>query len=299
MHFFLLHQYKSHMVRGDIVDLTGDNEVVEVTSPNNRSTALFLRLSSEFDPNGALSPQRDLQDSLRKNFCAARVEEVVFRSTGDILRALRRCPDHSVSHLSILTHGTFYSITVGYEQLHMLGADCTSLVLLLREKLLPRASILLCACNTGKVIPLASNRTRRERLTHGIDNDLPFTTLSFVDWCYPNFANLLSMRLPGHAVFCTPNQQVRNELVLRYKYACKATGPVPVTYLSRRQTMFRYFNRDTACHFEAPEVQGLEGGGDYSRTVKRMVREYEARTRRRCNDVRRSINAYIKMKNSM
>tara|TARA_B110000008_G_scaffold259356_1_gene279111 strand:+ start:2327 stop:2695 length:369 start_codon:yes stop_codon:yes gene_type:complete len=92
---------------------------------------------------------------------------------------------------------------------------------------------LILYSNTGKVIPLASD-SKRARMTHGIDNNWPFTALSFVDWCYPNFANLLSMRLPGHTIFCTPNPQVRNELVMQYKSTCKGTGPVVKIYMQSR-----------------------------------------------------------------
>ena len=131
--------------------------------------------------------------------------------------------------------------------MHMFDRDCVAFIRLLRQKLMKRASILLCACNTGKVIH-----------QYEINNDLPLTLLSFQNWCYPNFACMLSMRLIDHPIFCTPHEQTSGELIAKFIGPCRSSLAPKIVYLSGRQSMFRYANNSsTKCNFDLPTELGI------------------------------------------
>jgi hypothetical protein len=248
------------------------------------------------------------------------VEEKVFGTSEGIITALEKYDDNTLAHVSILTHGTPYSIITGSEdapdagELAMFDPRCTEMARLLQQKLRIKASVLLCACNTGKITPLITppevvepGLVRKIRMTRGIQEDMALTLLTFRNWCYPNFASMLALRLRNHAVFCTPNEQHADELVVKYIGRCRDVAPL--IYFSRNQTMFRYLHNSTGCETYPPELDSVSdtifGGGAFKRLdageqppesiarVKGLLRAYEKNTDTRCNDTRRGINAVI------
>ena len=268
--------------------------------PLPRNHILFLRLHDAYDPNGALHAQDDLKQLFRTHCMGFHVlPEVVFRSTHDLLRAVRAVDDNSLAHVCILTHGEMFSITTGPGSMHMFDRNCVAFIRLLRRKLMRKASILLCACNTGKVV----------HGPHRVDNDLSLRLLSFHNWCYPNFACMLAMRLPDHPIFCTPHEQTSGELVAKFIGSCGASTAPKIVYLSSRQSMFRYINSSAIkCDFDLPTELGIGavhlvfpdalGGGGHTRRVKTMLREYEQQTKSNCMFTRREINQFIQNKRS-
>ena len=299
--------------------------------------ALFMRLDARFDTANALVSQKDLQDSLRAQ-CNIKIMESVFRNSQTLLDILDDIPeDNSIAHLSILTHGEINSIQVGEtESMHMFGSSCERMIELLKRKLIKNASILLCSCNTGKIkpwgiymatppyypLPSIFNGLKRSKglekfrqknkqniemavkeiSLRGDDkyHKKPFHLLTFKNWCYPNFACMLAMRLPGHSIFCTPNTQQMGELVVTYSKDC-SDSEVPVIYLSKEQSMFRYINEvpgrgESHCRFHEAEPKTLEtltGGGNVA-NVKKLIRNYEEKTKRFCKATRKAVNNYIR-----
>ena len=296
---------------------------------------LFLRLDPRFDTANALVSQKDLQESLRAQ-CNIGIMESVFSDSETLLDILNAREDNSIAHLSILTHGEIDSIQVGKtESMHMFGSTCETMIKLLKRKLIKNASILLCSCNTGKIEPWGINmvtppfytlpsifnglkrskglekfrqknkqnieRAVKEMTLRSDDkyHEKPFHLLTFKNWCYPNFACMLAMRLLGHSIFCTPNTQQRGELVVTYSKDCSVLE-VPVIYLSNQQSMFRYINEDGRgephCRFHEAEPKTLEtltGGGNVA-SVKKLIRKHEEKTKRFCNKTRKAVNNYIR-----
>ena len=198
---------------------------------------LFLRLDPEFDPTRALRPQDDLRH-LFQDSCKDYVvlPEVVFQSTDELIRELKGVNNRSLAHVSILTHGAEYSITTGRGSMHMFDPECTELIEVLREKLAQDASILLCACKTGKSPQnkcLPADQCGRNE---------PMTLYNFRNWFYPNFACMLAFRLLNHPVYCTPNEQTRDELVAKFSSSCVHGQTPKILYVSSRQSMYRYIN---------------------------------------------------------
>ena len=70
----------------------------------------------------------------------------------------------------------------------------------LRRILLPRSSILITACLTGKINEESDARSYHLETHKNCD--------------YDNWANNLSKNLIGHRIFCTPDGQAANEIIL-------------------------------------------------------------------------------------
>ena len=270
--------------------------------PSESQHILFLRLHQDYDHNNALHSQEDLQNFFRqdcKNYTI--LPEVVFRSTDDILNALRRLEDNTLAHISILTHGEMYTIVTGQSSLHMFDPKCTELINILNTKLVEKASVLLCACNTGKILKL--DRFPQTQVSENSAMNL----FNFQNWCYPNFACMLAFRLLDHPVYCTPNQQQKDELISKFVSPCEE-GKIPkIVYVSSRQSMYRYVNSvddETEIILAKPlelnimQVDllfNLRGGGKkFVSDVKTQLRNFERKINRRCLETRRSINVYLK-----
>ena len=262
---------------------------------------LFLRLDPEFDPTRALRPQDDLRH-LFQDSCKDYVvlPEVVFQSTDELIRELKGVNNRSLAHVSILTHGAEYSITTGRRSMHMFDPECTELIEVLREKLAQDASILLCACKTGKVHKINAYPQTN------VDENRPMTLYNFRNWFYPNFACMLAFRLLNHPVYCTPNEQTRDELVAKFSSSCVHGQTPKILYVSSRQSMYRYINstdKGTENTLSDPLELSIEqvdlvfdlrgGGRKFASEAKEKLREYERKNGSRCLSTRRSINAYL------
>lgn len=263
---------------------------------------LFLRLHEDFDHNNALHSQEDLKNFFERDCNEYTIlPEVVFRRTDDILNALQRIEDDTLAHLSILTHGEMFEITTGEESLHMFHPKCTELIAILRKKLVEKASILLCACNTGKILKM-NNYPQ----TNVSEND-PMNLFNFTNWCYPNFACMLAFRLLDHPVYCTPNAQRKDELIAKFVSPCEGIKVPKIVYVSSLQSMYRYVNtvNDKSEVILSPPLElnisqseilfNLEGGGrKFISEVKKQLRKFERETNSRCLAFRRDVNSYLK-----
>jgi len=138
------------------------------------------------------------------------------------------------------------------------------------------------------------------------DDNKPNHLLSFENWCYPNFACTMARGLPGHSVFCTPNEQTSGELAATFTGKCDSSKAPNIVYLSSKQSMFHYINTTEECKFpylkrtlDVDGVGKLYGGGDmagYTRQTKTMLREYEQKHKLKCLLTRRGINQVIRNK---
>ena len=184
--------------------------------------------------------------------------------------------------------------------MHMFDPECTELIEVLREKLAQDASILLCACKTGKVHKINAYPQTN------VDENRPMTLYNFRNWFYPNFACMLAFRLLNHPVYCTPNEQTRDELVAKFSSSCVHGQTPKILYVSSRQSMYRYINstdKGTENTLSDPLELSIEqvdlvfdlrgGGRKFASEAKEKLREYERKNGSRCLSTRRSINANL------
>ena len=115
-----------------------------------------LKLTRNADPTGALHKQEDLLEQFREVCPNYETVYHTFNDFSDIERILTNLSNRKIAQLIILTHGSPNSIMTGKNEQMIAtpvkNAHFKRFVEILKNMLLPNASILLTACLTGKQI---------------------------------------------------------------------------------------------------------------------------------------------------
>ena len=173
---------------------------------NQSPIVLNLKLTRNADPTGALHKQEDLLEQFKEVCPNYETIYHTFNDFSDIERILTNLSNRKIAQLIILTHGSPNSIMTGKNE-EMIATPVKNrnfkkFVEILKSMLLPRASVLLTACLTGKneLFDHLEDKSNRSLLIKNMEIN--------------NFANVLAKDLKGHEIFCTPKVQVANELQL-------------------------------------------------------------------------------------
>jgi hypothetical protein len=218
-------------------------------------TVVTIKLDDQFDPSGALAFIPDMTNHLQTNCPQYPQHEHIMRGRQHLMDTiLSSIPDNSVAQLCIITHGSRTSILVGADTIDMNErATFEPFIVELRRILVHNATILLIACETGQV--------------NGgdINANTPYTTYQFENWPEDtNIASKIASAIPGVAVFSTPRNQVRDELILyvhqpsQYEGMCDPTRPRPIYsgVMSRRQPFYKFVRTPHGVHLPPAEEMG-------------------------------------------
>ena len=218
---------------------------------------LFLNLDPKFREI-AFTSHTTLPDIINRE-CRGmfNIKNVNFGYDKDIIKILEAERDDSIAHLVITTHGSVTSLVTGNrrtsgnesisDNINISTPRFNQFSDILRRKLTRTASILFTACLLGNV-------AGREE-----PDITPLEKIKFTNCDYENFASKLSMQLPNIEIFCTPHEQVANEINLE-KINCV---PLKLRYSSNRQSMYFYvFNgdRSISCDISKYVTQDIQVG---------------------------------------
>ena len=217
----------------DIMSLSSDIKSLIL----QKQKILFLTLDPRLN-DSVITRHIDLPHSSRtycKNFTTY---EENFGFDRNIIDILESHGDNTIAHLVIVTHGNIYRLYIGKDSKEQNIIQNTELfnrfAEILNRKLLPKASILITACLTGKI--------------HHEKINTPDILEYHINCKYGNWSNNLSNLLPYHRIFCTPDEQIQNELILHSEISeddelCNITNksdPVSFIYYSTRQITYAY-----------------------------------------------------------
>ena len=252
-------QFTEHIMNsGNKVTMNQEDQII-TTSEHCRGKPIILnlRLHENYDPGRALKDQTQVLDLFKQNCQDYNVLSIKrFSSYAEIISILQRYTKKIIAHFILLTHGSPDSITLGsdplrispnevfvnyngIEQIQPENPRFREFTVTLNNILLPKASILLAACLTGK------NETWENM------GNLQGHIVTLTNCIYKNFANRLSNFLPNHPIYCTPDYQVAGELNIFAENpdgvslcSINNDNPLYYSYVSSNQLMYKYIRKD-------------------------------------------------------